>query len=429
MRAAAARQSIARGDWVLQHQLGESMIADVGTKALASPRLEKLKKDMGMMKRPKVEDPELVRVEEGPAEKGLTQALPREPFHEGAQPEGAGDTSCDQGSGISEGMSVQIADMEKFKRAVQIITLAAIARGVKGHNGEEEEEETFREFHQMTVVFTLLVVLITILFQQLWKIGFGPWAQRPSPVESSATKSRGSASKTLETPREEEKKTSAVNPSQISEVKSPVAAASGASSSQDPITPDVHGRVSLAGGELASTLPCEPTLRCDISQRDSSGGGEESSESESSSEGSQDSLAARIVAELHQIEREEDELWREIRGRAGLSRSAQPGATDPSFQLPFRIFTTRYGVVYPASMNCNYVRAPQTGRIRESEWCHLCREVAEKTRGRPPPGVEIKLSGWGGVAHTSDQCPFSTGGSVFKMCTMCDRFLREGRAV
>ena len=36
-----------------------------------------------------------VRVEGGSAEKGLAQALPRERFHEGDQPEETGDTSCD----------------------------------------------------------------------------------------------------------------------------------------------------------------------------------------------------------------------------------------------------------------------------------------------------------------------------------------------
>eukprot|EP00435_Cladocopium_sp_Y103_P020757 s3627_g5.t1 len=51
MRAAAARQAIARGDWALQHQIGESMIADVGTKALASTRLEKVEERYGHEKK------------------------------------------------------------------------------------------------------------------------------------------------------------------------------------------------------------------------------------------------------------------------------------------------------------------------------------------------------------------------------------------
>ena len=154
-----------------------------------------------MRKRPRVEDPELVRVEEGSAEKGLAQALPRERLHEGVQPEGAGDTSCDQGSGVKGRVSVDLADTEKVRRAIQIITLAAIASGAKGQ--DEEEEENFQEFHQLMVIFALLVVLITILCQQLWKIGFGPNGgrmQTATPVESSATKSNesSSAAKTLE---------------------------------------------------------------------------------------------------------------------------------------------------------------------------------------------------------------------------------------
>ena len=159
-----------------------------------------------------------------------------------------------------------------MRRAIQIITLAAIASGAKGQ--DEEEEENFQEFHQLMVIFALLVVLITILCQQLWKIGFGPNGgrmQTATPVEGSATNSNesSSAAKTIEG---KEKKGSATNTDRSSEVRTPVAVASGASSSQDPITPDVHGRVSSAGGELVSTLPCEPTLRCDMFQRDPSGG-------------------------------------------------------------------------------------------------------------------------------------------------------------
>ena len=42
------RQSISRGDWLIQHVAGEQMIPDLGTKALSAPRLEKLSQFMSI---------------------------------------------------------------------------------------------------------------------------------------------------------------------------------------------------------------------------------------------------------------------------------------------------------------------------------------------------------------------------------------------
>ena len=48
LRSMYARQSVAAGEWSIQHVAGECMIADIGTKALTSVRLEFLEKLMGM---------------------------------------------------------------------------------------------------------------------------------------------------------------------------------------------------------------------------------------------------------------------------------------------------------------------------------------------------------------------------------------------
>ena len=45
-----ARQSMTAGEWSIQHVAGEFMVADIGTKALTSVRLEFLKTLMGMGK-------------------------------------------------------------------------------------------------------------------------------------------------------------------------------------------------------------------------------------------------------------------------------------------------------------------------------------------------------------------------------------------
>ena len=48
LRATFARQAIQQGLWHLGHIHGEHMIADIGTKALASTRFEQLKKKLKM---------------------------------------------------------------------------------------------------------------------------------------------------------------------------------------------------------------------------------------------------------------------------------------------------------------------------------------------------------------------------------------------
>ena len=58
LRSSFARQSISRGDWLIQHVAGESMIADLGTKALSAPRLEKLENLMSMGSLKEVEEKE-----------------------------------------------------------------------------------------------------------------------------------------------------------------------------------------------------------------------------------------------------------------------------------------------------------------------------------------------------------------------------------
>jgi len=48
MKASFARQLLQGGVWTLQHVAGEKMIADLGTKVLAGPRMTMLKEELGM---------------------------------------------------------------------------------------------------------------------------------------------------------------------------------------------------------------------------------------------------------------------------------------------------------------------------------------------------------------------------------------------
>lgn len=79
LRASHARQRFVKGDWVLRHCPGEEMLADIGTKPLASTRLNYLKELMGMTSRKRSEvkedvEEEKERLEEKTQEKkGIPQ--------------------------------------------------------------------------------------------------------------------------------------------------------------------------------------------------------------------------------------------------------------------------------------------------------------------------------------------------------------------
>lgn len=76
MKAAFARDLIRSGTWSLHHLPGEEMIADLGTKALSSSRMEKLKKELGMTQIEIRKDGDEDELEE--KEKGVTVVIPKE---------------------------------------------------------------------------------------------------------------------------------------------------------------------------------------------------------------------------------------------------------------------------------------------------------------------------------------------------------------
>ena len=120
LRSSFARQSISRGDWLIQHVAGESMIADLGTKALSAPRLEKLKNLMSMGSLKEVEEKEEEK-KEGGFEKERT-----------LREEGE-----DQKK--SEGMKVAEA-----AQIIKLITLAAAissAKAIENEKAKEDEEK------------------------------------------------------------------------------------------------------------------------------------------------------------------------------------------------------------------------------------------------------------------------------------------------
>ena len=107
------------------------MIADIGTKALTSTRIDTLKSMMGMGQKRKEE------------EVGKEESLPAEK---------------------------QVASNEQAIAAVRLITLVAMMSVAKGEEQEEEDMEGFNAFHWMVAAYTVMVIVATVTVQAVWKV-------------------------------------------------------------------------------------------------------------------------------------------------------------------------------------------------------------------------------------------------------------------
>jgi len=136
LRSAFARQSIAKGEWALQHVPGDQMLADLGTKALNAPRLEKLKglMSMGTIKEEEKEDEIKERKDE-------------------------------------EKEGKETVNWAEAAQAVRLITMAAAISTAKAVEEEEKKDGEGFTFEGMVVCYTVFVVLATLLAKRIWMVG------------------------------------------------------------------------------------------------------------------------------------------------------------------------------------------------------------------------------------------------------------------
>ena len=356
MRSAAARQAIQRGEWLLRHRMGEELAADLGTKALTSARLEKLKTAMGMKTVPEE-----------------SQEEPKEEEHRGERREGGG----------------------SLKKVIQLITLAAALTCSKGQPEEDEKGEEVN-FEWMMFIYTVIVIAVTFLLQQIWGIGLG------FQVPGDAREARPKPTEWL--PGEMSVRSVDACPERET-----------VQSSEGPL-PD---RVLEAGGEPTVELSGDTDLRPDaplvMPGPTDAHGRDEPNESSAT-------IEDEVEWMIERINEEERQMWSEIRQHP--ERREKWRVDDQNFDLPFEVYTTRYGSVYHETTQCHYLRSVQTGAFRRSTWCRLCRAVAFFGRGRPPFGVSVWRTRWGDIVHTSDQCPLNINGQIFPCCTSCDQLRR-----
>lgn len=150
LRAAAARQKIQEGEWGINHQGGEVMIADLGTKALTAARFQELKTLLGMgTPRGEEEQEKEGKEEEEVQEEDKEKEMKVDP--------------------------TQAAQMMRVLVATMMVRVATA-------QGEEHEEDEPHEMYQALMVIVVISVMGTLFAQWLWTAGVARWfevRQRP----------------------------------------------------------------------------------------------------------------------------------------------------------------------------------------------------------------------------------------------------------
>ena len=86
--------------------------------------------------------------------------------------------------------------------AVRLLTMAAmISVGKSQPEDEEESEESMSEFNVMMAVFTVVVIMLTLLAQAVWKVGVSMYEQRIKEASERSSRSLPAQSDSESGPR------------------------------------------------------------------------------------------------------------------------------------------------------------------------------------------------------------------------------------
>ena len=454
MRAAYTRQAVHSGEWGVGHLPGDRMVADIGTKALASQRIDVLKQHLGMSSIPM--QPSVI----APAT-SVAALKPSVIAHA---------TSEDTRKGMDG------AKMSQAATALKLITLAAMISAGKSQE-EEDMEEGQKELQLIMAAFAILVVLITLVAQHVWKVGVGLWNRgneqipekqiRSLPAQEgrrsdqtadqrkagSADGEKGLAEREPDRlPSGDREK--ALQPSLLGEkglargepvrLPGPEATSPGLSGGPGPAEKErksgqkagqrkagcADGEKGLARGEPVrlpsggreKALQPSPSGEKGLARGEPVRlpGQEEASSSSSGGPGpAQESLEKRIERELEKIKEEETELWRQANLAPLPPVLIEPVEESEEEGLRFPVMRTKYGSVYHSALTCKHLQGAKVNLPRTFKWCQVCRGVALRTRGRPPPGTNLLLSVHGNAIHTDDRCPWVKDAKPTPFCLTC----------
>ena len=366
MRSSYARQAVMRGEWSVGHKPGEIMIADIGTKPLSSARIDRLKKLMNMKNFGKNEDEEKAEATEAGEQKAKATE---------AEEQKAEDAEAEK----KEGGKI---DVQNAAKVVRLITMAAAISIAKGEK-EGKKEEPAEEFYYFMVFYTVLVVVISLGLQVIWKIGV-------RTLRSGFEEGRYLFG-FRRLPNEPEE-----------EPEDPTVEESGE---------DQGERAQQQGEEVQHQE--EEEVNQETSNESQQEGGRGRTEA---------TAPVSLEDEWNEILREEEQIRREV--QMGLphvmgNTEIEDEEPRPLEDLPFRVFRTKYGKVYHTSQDCRHLTSKNTQGHRESKWCMGCRLEAWNTGTVPARGVRLYIGALGSEAHTRERCPGRREATGFSLCLDC----------
>ena len=426
VRAVFLRQLVATGEWVVQHLIGNDMIADLGTKVLTAVRLRYLCQLLGMGR------PEKEKKEE---ESSQTDTL-------GNAEEATRD--------IGEGESVVSGKKKKEAEAiVRLITLATALHCGKaqpqGENEKEEEGETL--LWTMVFFYTMAVVIVTALGQWMlrklvWKNEErGPEQARtfareergPEQARTFAREERGpEQARTFAREERGPEQARAFHDLPHQDQQPKVAAGKNVGSVLGTVAPgeevkrpsflptvSVGVEVNIHRPSHQDHLRRREERHCEDRLLQHQGRqGEEGKKEKQPTEAEKSTKNEKKSSEAESPSKKEKEKKPNT-----TTLDNQPGSSmDFAHQLRkspgFKVFTTKFGEVVHFSTQCSYVTRAETGPTKEARWCHECCRLSQESGQKPNKGESVKLEGRD-VFHTNFLCPRFKYGCQFSVCKYC----------
>ena len=441
MRAAYTRQAVHSGEWGVGHLPGDRMVADIGTKALTSQRIDVLKQHLGMSSTPT--QPSVIAPVTSVAALKPSVIAPATSVAALKPSVIAHATSEDARKGMDG------AKMSQAATALKLITLAAMISAGKSQE-EEDMEEGQKELQLIMAAFAILVVLITLVAQHVWKVGVGLWNRGNEQIPEKQIRSLPAQEGRRSDQTADQRKAGSADGEKGLAEREPVRLPSG--DREKALQPSLLGEKGLARGEPVR-LPGPEATSSGLSggpgpaeKERKSGqkagqrkagcadgekglargepvrlpGQEEASSSSSGGPGpAQESLEKRIERELEKIKEEETELWRQANLAPLPPVLIEPVEESEEEGLRFPVMRTKYGSVYHSALTCKHLQGAKVNLPRTFKWCQVCRGVALRTRGRPPPGTNLLLSAHGNAIHTDDRCPWVKDAKPTPFCLTC----------
>ena len=383
LRSAYARQAILGGVWGLNHLPGEKMVADLGTKALTSTRIEALKSLMGMGQKKKQEaEKEKEKVEDPPTERLVT--------------------SKDQA----------IA-------AVRLITLVAMMSAAKGQDDEEGEEmEASSVFHWMVAAYTVMVIVATVAVQAAWKVAVGMIKGETEEPQSRKSRSRPNSREKPKLEKGDTPGDAGLGGGDLNLLPGPGDAGLGGGD------PNLLPEAGEAAQESQPPEACVAVL----------GGGDPGSaraghvgqsDTASSSRDPDPQMMQQLIQELIAEDERKEREWRELEEDEAMIRRElnTPGSAlwvddEPEeAAVDLKVYYTQYGGVYHTDRNCGHLRGPKVGPVSEGRWCRTCQKKAG--RQAPLPGKEVLLGKAVKIFHTDLHCPKGRKNERTPVCQSC----------